>query len=291
MSLHTFSGKQQNQRLFWRRTNRLPDSSRQSYSTIFVECMRLCAAVQLCIRTYRWFSEHSSWLSLATKLKVTEKIRLKISEDVQTTHIEVQTSSSDVADEVQFLFAPADGESETEKQLPERKNQSRKMAPECVAHEEPSSRKSSIKEFTKIDRNTTSHSIHGVKANARMPVEKDVALVLKNLKLKKFGQPNDVVLLTTDKRFQHYEVNEDRIILKDGLLFPKCYGETGNIKYYQLLIPKTLIDEVLRNLHGELRKHPGNTKTIIACRQKYYYPNMAKLTRQWATSCEQRIWK
>ena len=38
------------------------------------------------------------------ELKVTEKIRLKIREDIQTTPIEVTTSSSDVADEEQFFF-------------------------------------------------------------------------------------------------------------------------------------------------------------------------------------------
>ena len=38
------------------------------------------------------------------ELKVTEKIHLKIREDVQTTPIEVSTSSSDVADEEQFFF-------------------------------------------------------------------------------------------------------------------------------------------------------------------------------------------
>ena len=54
--------------------------------------------------------------------------------------------------------------------------------------------KPSIKEFTKIDGNTTSYSIHGIKANARIRVEQDVDLVLKNLKLKIFRQPYDEVL-------------------------------------------------------------------------------------------------
>ena len=124
-----------------------------------------------------------------------------------------------------------------------------------------------IKEFTKIDGNTRSYSIHGIKANARIPVEQDVDLALKSLKLKILGKPYDEVLLTTDKRFRHYKMNDDRIILKDGLLFRKYYGETGNIKYYQLLIPKQLVDQVLRSLHGEFGEHPGITKTIIAYRQ------------------------
>ena len=38
------------------------------------------------------------------ELKATERVRLKIREDVQTTPIEVTTSSSDVADEEQFFF-------------------------------------------------------------------------------------------------------------------------------------------------------------------------------------------
>ena len=146
-------------------------------------------------------------------------------------------------------------------------------------------KKPSIKEFTKIDGNTTSYSINGIKANARIRVEKDADLVLKNLKLKILGQPHDDVLLTTDRRFKHYKANEDRIILKDGLLFRKYYGETGSVKYYQILIPKQLVNEVLRNLHGEFGKHPGITKTIIAYRGKYYYPKMAQLIREWVLSC------
>ena len=57
--------------------------------------------------------------------------------------------------------------------------------------------------------------------NARIRVEQDADLVLKNLKLIILGQPHDDVLLTTDRRFKHYKANEDRIILKDGLLLRK----------------------------------------------------------------------
>ena len=62
--------------------------------------------------------------------------------------------------------------------------------------------KPSIKEFTEIDGNTTSYSLHAIKANARIRVEQDADLVLKNLKLKILGQPHDDVLLTTDRRFK-----------------------------------------------------------------------------------------
>ena len=221
------------------------------------------------------------------ELKVTENIHLKIREDVQTTPIEVSTSSSDVADEEQFLFTQPDSQDETEEQILQRKEQSQKNAEQWVTNQELSSLKPSIKEFTKIDGNTTSYSISGIKASARIRVEQDADLVLKNLKLKILGHPHDDVLLATDRRYKHYKANEDRIILKDGLLFRKYYGETGSVKYYQTLIPKQLVSEVLRSLHGEFGKHPVNTKTIIAYRKKYYYRNMAQLLRDWVMSCEQ----
>ena len=140
--------------------------------------------------------------------------------------------------------------------------------------------KPSIKTITKIDGNTTAYSLHGIKANARIRLEQETDLVLKNLKLKILGQPYDDVFLTTDRRFQHYKANEDRIILKDGLLLRKYYGDTGSVKYYQILIPKQLVNEVLRSLHGDFGKHPRITKTTIAYREKYYYPKMAQLIRQ-----------
>ena len=213
------------------------------------------------------------------ELKVTEKIHLKIREDVRTTPIAVSTSSSDVADEEQLFFTQPDSQDETEEQILQRKEQSQKNAAEWVINQELSSLKPSIKEFTKIDGNTTSYSINGIKASARIRVEQDADLVLKNLKVKILGQTHDDVLLATDRRYKHYKANEDRIILKDGLLFRKYYRETGSVKYYQLLIPKQIVNEVLRNLHGEFGKHPGFTKTIIAYIVKYYYQKMAQLIR------------
>ena len=223
------------------------------------------------------------------ELKVTEKIRLKIREDIHTTPIEVTTSSSDVADEEQIFFTHADDGKESEEQTLERKEQSRQNAKQWAANEESPAFKTSVKEFTKIDGNTTSYSINGIKATARIRVEQDVDLVLKNMKLKILGQPYDELLIMTDSRYKNYKANEDRIILKDGLLFRKYFGETGSVKYYQLLIPKQFVKEVLRSLHGEFGKHPGIYKTIIAYRQKYYFPKMAQLIREWVMSCEQCI--
>ena len=61
------------------------------------------------------------------ELKVTEKILLKIREDIHTRHIEVTTSSSDVADEEQMFFTHADDGKESEERTLERKENRDKM--------------------------------------------------------------------------------------------------------------------------------------------------------------------
>ena len=105
------------------------------------------------------------------------------------------TSSSDVADEEQFFFTQADKNDESDLQTLERKEQSRQNAKHWVENEEPSSSKTSVKEFTKNDGNTMSYSMKGIKANARIRVEQGVNVVLKNMKLKILGQPLDKVLI------------------------------------------------------------------------------------------------
>ena len=57
------------------------------------------------------------------ELKVTEKIRLKNREDIQTTPIGVTTSSPDVADEEHFFFTQAENEDGSEQQTLERKEE------------------------------------------------------------------------------------------------------------------------------------------------------------------------
>ena len=108
--------------------------------------------------------------------------------------------------------------------------------------------------------------MNGMKTKARIRVEKDVHLVLKNVKLKIIGQPNDEVLLMTDSRYKNYNANEDRISLKDGLLFWNYSGETVSVKYHQTLIPKQIVNKVLCSLH------PGNAKTKVSDREEYYFP-------------------
>ena len=93
-------------------------------------------------------------------------------------------SSSDVADEEQIFLTQADTNDESEEQTLAGKEQLRHNAEQCAANEESPALKTSVKKFTKIDGNTTSYSMNGIKASARIRVEQDVDVVSKIVKCK-----------------------------------------------------------------------------------------------------------
>ena len=113
------------------------------------------------------------------ELKVIEKIRLKIREDIQATPLEVSTSYSDVAAVEQFFFTITDNKDDSEEKTYERKEQSRPNAKQWVANEEPTSSKTSVIQFTKIHGTATSYSMNGIKVNARIREEQHVDPVLR----------------------------------------------------------------------------------------------------------------
>ena len=97
--------------------------------------------------------------------------------------------------------------------------------------------KTSVNEFTKIDGNTTSFLMNGIESKAQIGIKQNVDPVLMKSKLKTDVQPDDEVLLTTERQDKHYKANEDLLIFEDGLLFRKYYRDIGSVKYHQVLIP------------------------------------------------------
>ena len=68
--------------------------------------------------------------------------------------------------------------------------------------------------------------------------------------------------LQTDPKAKRILVHENRLIVKDGILMRKYYGERGQVTHHQILIPEHLITELLKAIHEQMGKHPGTTKMI-----------------------------
>ena len=144
--------------------------------------------------------------------------------------------------------------------------------------------KLSIKETTPIPINKVSYTFGAIKEDARIRVEQDSDLVFKAIKRKLICEEYDKHLLQTDPKAKRLLVHENRLIVKDGILMRKYYGECGQVTHHQILIPEHLITELWKAIHGQMGKHPGITKMIQECRSKYYYPGLAK--KIWVMQCE-----
>ena len=87
-------------------------------------------------------------------------------------------------------------------------------------------------------------------------------------------------------RYRHCCRQIDRLSVHGDIIFRDYYDETGSVQFRQALLPKHLVMELLKSLHGSANKHPGNSKMLHEIRQKYYFPGIAKIVQKWVQGCE-----
>ena len=206
--------------------------------------------------------------------------------------------SSDIHEEDQVYFLPED-DSETEEDIWERKQRARKKiySPQDhqtdppIATDETNSQTeilslvcNNIQDPEQIQR----RQLHNETSFPRsLRPHQDQDPVLRNLKLKILKEPYDTQLLNDDPRATKYLTQEDRIIIKDGLLYRQYFGDNGKVKYLQVLLPRQLVDEFIQHHHGKYGKHPGIAETIQQCREKYYFPGLAARIATHVSLCQQ----
>ena len=197
----------------------------------------------------------------------TEKLVLKIREDVETRPIEVNVQSAGVSEEEQVFFTEEDNE--TEEQIWERKKQSKKgiMVAETVIQIDAISENivENITNFTQKLRRTN-----------QILFEQSKDLILLQLKATIQKEEYSEEILQQDIRYKYFLNNIDRKVLK----------ETGQIKFHQILLPNYLVKELLQALHGTAHRHLGISKMLQETRQNYYYPGIANHVKKWVDGCE-----
>ena len=218
-----------------------------------------------------------------TEVNPTGKLEMTIRNDIHTKAIEVNIQSTGIVEEEQIYILP--DEEIDENQLWEEKQNTRNQA-QNETHNDPENDVSELQQFHKPTSGLISCSSGHFKDNARIRLEQNNDIVLRNLRAKIEGEPFDENELASDSRYQHYLQNITRIEIKHEVLTRKYYTDTGMISHYQILLPIQLLEELLQALHGQNSNHPGITKMIQEARQKYYYPCMAKYIKKWVSNCQ-----
>ena len=211
-----------------------------------------------------------------TEVNPVEKLEMSIRNDIQTKAIEVNIQSSGIVEEEQIYILPDD--EFDEKKLWEEKQNIRNQA-QTATHYEPKNNVTELQHFDKPTSGLNTCSEGHFRDKARIRLEQNNDIALRNLRAKVEGNHFDENDLASDYRYQHYLQNIIRIEIKQEVLTRKYYTDTGTTSHYQILIPTQLLEELLRALRGHNSNQPGITKMIQEVRQKYYYPCIAKYNK------------
>uniref|UniRef100_A0A3Q3G5R5 Gypsy retrotransposon integrase-like protein 1 n=1 Tax=Kryptolebias marmoratus TaxID=37003 RepID=A0A3Q3G5R5_KRYMA len=77
----------------------------------------------------------------------------------------------------------------------------------------------------------------------------------------------------------------DRLVELDGLMYWRVFRSDGGGALYQLLLPKTLTNDVLTQVHQE-HGHQGVERTLALLRSRCYWPGMSHEVAEWCKTCE-----
>ena len=79
----------------------------------------------------------------------------------------------------------------------------------------------------------------------------------------------------------------DSLRVLENCLYRLWEGTTATESRYQLIVPKNLRDEVLKQVHGtETSGHFGVNKTLQRLKQRFYWPSCRFDVKQWCASCD-----
>ena len=206
---------------------------------------------------------------------------LKIKEDIATKQIEVNIESTGFAQEEPVFFDTTDQQETTEKELWKLKEEARNAIPN-----DPPVITVSCYYANDLDKDTAIVNIAQLTKPSRILIEQDSDPTLLNFKREMPVLPFDEQILLNDARYMHNSRNKKRIIIKDDILYRQYYNDIGEVIHLQVLLPGQLLKVLLQSLHGTAGKHPGFSKMMQEIRQKYYFPSIATLVRNWVRDCE-----
>ena len=114
--------------------------------------------------------------------------------------------------------------------------------------------------------------------------DEDVSLILQAVEEKQ--QSLTATYQGKSRTFQLLLQQWKQLYIHNGLLFRRYEDVNGNEKWTQLVVPKSLQNEVLYSLHnGIAGGHLVEEKTLNKLRERFYWPGHTDDVHQWCQTC------
>ena len=78
----------------------------------------------------------------------------------------------------------------------------------------------------------------------------------------------------------------EQLVIRNGVLFRQWESSDGSRVVYQLVMPKSEREDVLRDLHeGATGCHLGEAKVLAKLKERFYWPGHARDVKNWCQTC------
>ncbi|KAF8791606.1 Retrovirus-related Pol polyprotein like [Argiope bruennichi] len=101
------------------------------------------------------------------------------------------------------------------------------------------------------------------------------------------GKPSWQDIASFHPTTKRYWALWDSLHLRNGVLYRKWESDDGKAFRWQLILPKTRVLTVLKELHGSpTGGHFGVTKTLQKVRKRFYWNNVRNEVEKWCRTCD-----
>ena len=80
--------------------------------------------------------------------------------------------------------------------------------------------------------------------------------------------------------------NWSRLVIENDISYRRLESEDGNRMKLQLVVPQSLVPEILKLLHNPTSGHLGVTKTVERVRQRFFWSGLCQDVESWCRNCE-----
>ena len=92
-------------------------------------------------------------------------------------------------------------------------------------------------------------------------------------------------MLGESREFRLLVQKWEQLEVKDGLLYRRYENNAGNAVWLQLVVPKSLRNQILQELHGGVVSGHLGGKTLGCLKERYYWPGRGKDVSNWCCTC------
>ena len=91
-----------------------------------------------------------------------------------------------------------------------------------------------------------------------------------------------------DAEMKTYWAQWPRLVLNNGVLCRKYFDTRTDTQFLQILLPKSLREEILTELHAHVTAgHLGSMKTMVKVKRRFYWYDYKEFIDSWCRRCLQ----